>query len=119
MFRTNHYSCPPVPRQIFEDLSGREVYHHVIVDELDENGDNKRRYELRKRLTSTPFTPQSGVDCKVNDLSFMLNLGMKISHEPAMLSVAGSGNPFVEAQFVKSLAKDVERTFESQTKKDE
>lgn len=102
-------------RPLFERVSAsfNRGFRLVPHDTLDDKGDMVVSDQLVEIDLKKPQTPQSGVECLVNDLSFMLKSGRDISHDGTQLSMFSSGNPFENARKVEEIARELESSSKS------
>ena len=114
MFRPKIYS----KRVFFEDLTPKIHLHYVPNDDLTEEGDHIRGFKAVMRDTSMPFTPQSGNDVNVGNLSYAMRHNLAVTHQPEYLTLARSGNPLELFLASQKVADAAEKSF-NQSKKTE
>lgn len=79
----------------------------LYIKEREMNGRKVSSKSILKHFPcSTKFTPQSGINTKTNDLSYMLSVGLEVRNSNASLSLFPSGDPLRSARVMQGLAQD-------------
>lgn len=87
----------------FEDLSDRPYVLVRVSDSVDSNGDFTPNFSTELCHTNVPQTPQSGIECKVDDLAFAIRNNLEVSRSLSRLSLFDTRNPFESARIVKNI----------------